>query len=168
MSKEKAASLVDRAHEYLEGFGLGYKRDDPSTHRDECLPVINEKVRHVDLGVCAKHLTTSDIGHDGTHTHGHVLVQETTDTRGNKQMHYCCSHEDWVWEVRKDKNVRAAWEKVYGTEDLIVSFDAINITMPHRKRPNNRWAHQDQDPEAGGFRQVIFCSHSFCACLSDH
>lgn len=75
-----------------------------------------------------------------------------------------CSHEDWVWEVRGDKNVRSVFEKVYDTEDLIVSFDCINISAPlyalflarliyttlmmlHSKRskPNTPWAHQDQD-----------------------
>ena len=41
-------------------------------------------------------------------------------------MHYACSHEKFVWDVRKDQGVRGAWETVYGTKDLIVSFDAIN------------------------------------------
>lgn len=31
LSKERAACYVDQIHEWLESFGLGYKRDDPST-----------------------------------------------------------------------------------------------------------------------------------------
>lgn len=44
--------------------------------------------------------------------------------------------------------------RVYGTEDLIVSFDVVNVQWPNRKDapPNKRWAHQDQDPERPGFR----------------
>jgi hypothetical protein len=44
--------------------------------------------------------------------------------------------------------------RVYGTDDLIVSFDVVNVQWPHRKDapPNKRWAHQDQDPERPGFR----------------
>lgn len=30
-------------HQWLEDFGLGYKRDDPSTIREECLPIIHQK-----------------------------------------------------------------------------------------------------------------------------
>lgn len=43
---------------------------------------------------------------------------------------------------------------VYQTEDLIVSFDVINVCFPNRKDlpPNKPWAHQDQDPEKPGFR----------------
>lgn len=44
--------------------------------------------------------------------------------------------------------------RVFGTEDLIVSFDVVNIQWPNRKdAPANKpWAHQDQDPERPGFR----------------
>lgn len=31
--------------------GFGYKRDDPSTHRTDCLPVINEKGMIMSYGV---------------------------------------------------------------------------------------------------------------------
>lgn len=43
LSKEKSAEMVEKVHAYLESFGLGYKRDDPTTHKEECMPVINEK-----------------------------------------------------------------------------------------------------------------------------
>lgn len=43
LSKEKAAGYVDEIYEWLESFGLGFKRDDPSTLREECLPVIHQK-----------------------------------------------------------------------------------------------------------------------------
>lgn len=44
--------------------------------------------------------------------------------------------------------------RVFGTEDLICSFDIVNIQFPKRKDApeNKRWAHQDQDPERPGFR----------------
>lgn len=43
LSQERAAMYVDQVHEWLESFNLGYKRDDPSTIREECLPVIHQK-----------------------------------------------------------------------------------------------------------------------------
>ncbi|KAM0753450.1 hypothetical protein T439DRAFT_285374 [Meredithblackwellia eburnea MCA 4105] len=112
---EKANEYAEKFHQYLEDFGFGYKRDDPSTIRTECLPVISEK--------------------------GMI-------------MHYAVNHEKFVWDVRCEPGVVAAFEKVYNTEDLIVSFDVINVQFPRRADAplNKPWAHQDQDPERPGFR----------------
>jgi len=112
---ERAAEHASNFHAYMEEFGFGYDRNDPSTVRQECLPVISEK--------------------------GMI-------------MHYGLSHEDWVWKVRCEPGVVGAFEKVYNTEDLIVSFDVVNVQWPnHKDAPANKpWAHQDQDPERPGFR----------------
>jgi hypothetical protein len=45
-------------------------------------------------------------------------------------QHYGVCHENFVWQVRQEPGVYGAFEKVYGTEDLIVSFDAINVSFP--------------------------------------
>lgn len=113
--KERAAQYVDEMLTWVEDFGLGFDRNDPSTVREEMMPVITEK--------------------------GMVL-------------NYRAQHEDFVWKVRQEPNVVKAFETVYGTEDLIVSFDTLNINFPNRKdiKPNKPWAHQDQDPEQPGFR----------------
>ncbi|KAK9484584.1 hypothetical protein V1527DRAFT_469697 [Lipomyces starkeyi] len=67
---------------------------------------------------------------------------------------YGVSHEDFVWKVRSEPGVVGVFERIWGTEDLIVSFDAINIGLPHRTDvpPNTPWPHQDQDPRRPGFR----------------
>ncbi|CAG8947391.1 unnamed protein product [Penicillium salamii] len=67
---------------------------------------------------------------------------------------YAISHESFTWAVRQEPEVVRAFEKVYDTEDLIVSFDSVNIGFPNRKdiKPNSPWPHQDQDPEKPGFR----------------
>jgi hypothetical protein len=81
-------------------------------------------------------------------------------------MHYGVSHEDWVWRVRcepgvvdafakyvsprtsfhnlKDRSTPYVSSRVYGTDDLIVSFDVVNVQWPNRKDApkNSRWAHQ--------------------------
>lgn len=41
--RERSIGYAEDIHEWLESFGLGYKRDDPSTIREECLPVISPK-----------------------------------------------------------------------------------------------------------------------------
>lgn len=67
---------------------------------------------------------------------------------------YAISHESFTWAVRQEPGVIAAFEKVYDTPDLIVSFDSVNIGFPNRTdiKPNKPWPHQDQDPENPGFR----------------
>lgn len=67
---------------------------------------------------------------------------------------YGVPHERFAWDVRSEPGVYGAFETVYGTEDLIVSFDAVGFGFPNRKDlpPNKPWPHQDQSPEKPGFR----------------
>ena len=67
---------------------------------------------------------------------------------------YAVSHESFTWAVRQEPGVVRAFEAVYDTPDLIVSFDSVNIGFPNRAdvKPNTPWPHQDQDPEKPGFR----------------
>lgn len=67
---------------------------------------------------------------------------------------YGVSHEDFTWKVRSEPGVIGAFEKVYQDKDLIVSFDAVNMSFPNRGdiAPNKPWPHQDQDPKKPGFR----------------
>jgi hypothetical protein len=54
----------------------------------------------------------------------------TPDSASTVIQHYGVCHEDFVWQIRQEPGVYGAFEKVYGTEDLIVSFDAINVSFP--------------------------------------
>ncbi|KAF4972885.1 hypothetical protein FSARC_656 [Fusarium sarcochroum] len=67
---------------------------------------------------------------------------------------YGVAHESFTWSIRQEPGVVEAFERVYDTKDLIVSFDAINTAFPGRKdiKANTPWPHQDQDPEKPGFR----------------
>lgn len=38
LPQEKAQSYLDRMYKWLESFPYGFKRDDPSTWKAECLP----------------------------------------------------------------------------------------------------------------------------------
>ena len=42
-------------------------------------------------------------------------------------LDYAAPHENFVWQIRSEPGVVETFEKVHGTRDLIVSFDAINI-----------------------------------------
>lgn len=69
-------------------------------------------------------------------------------------LDYAIAHEDFVWEIRSEPGVVGAFEQWLKTEDLIVSFDAVNFGLAGRKdlAPNKPWPHQDQDPTKSGFR----------------
>lgn len=45
-------------------------------------------------------------------------------------LHYAVTHEDFAWDIRGEPGVVGAFEKVYDTKDLLVSFDAINFGFP--------------------------------------
>lgn len=112
---DRAAGYVDRMYSWLEGFKLGFDRNDLSTVHEDHLPIINEK------GMC---------------------------------LNYGLSHEQFVWDIRAESGVVSTFEKVYGTKDLLVSFDGVNFSFPNRKdiSENKPWPHQDQDPDRPGFR----------------
>lgn len=42
-------------------------------------------------------------------------------------LNYGVTHEQWVWDIRGEPGVIDAFAKVYGDEDLIVSFDVVNV-----------------------------------------
>ncbi|KAE8328074.1 hypothetical protein BDV39DRAFT_204475 [Aspergillus sergii] len=117
--RERAENYADDFMSYLENFagGLGFKRDDPTTVKEENLPIITEK--------------------------GMILG-------------YGAAHEKFVWDIRQEPGVIEAFERIYDTKDLLVSFDSINASFPNRTdvKPNKPWPHQDQDPETSNFRMM--------------
>lgn len=106
LAKEKALAYAEDIKGWLEDFGLGYDRNDPSTNREDCLPIIPSK----------------------------GLLQS-----------YGATHESFTWAVRSEPGVIGAFVKLYQDEDLIVSFDAINVSLARKDLPDNTaWPHQDQ------------------------
>ncbi|KAL3423308.1 hypothetical protein PVAG01_05055 [Phlyctema vagabunda] len=74
--------------------------------------------------------------------------------KGGMYHGYSVSHEKFVWEARTEPGVIDAFSKIWGTEELLVSFDGINITLPlpdTTRPPSGRWPHQDQDSKIRGF-----------------
>lgn len=43
---------------------------------------------------------------------------------------YAVNHEDFVWKIRTQPGIIKAFEQVWGTDDLIVSFDGLNVSLP--------------------------------------
>lgn len=62
------------------------------------------------------------------------------------------SHEEFTWKARTEPKVLETFQQLWGTDELVVSFDAINISLtlgPHGRTdifPTKPWPHMDQNP----------------------
>lgn len=66
-------------------------------------------------------------------------------------QNYAVGHEGFVWEARMEPGVIDAFAALWGTEELHVSFDGINLTRPGVSEEKT-WQHTDQSGTVEGFR----------------
>ena len=61
---------------------------------------------------------------------------------------YGVSHEKFVWDARMEPGVIDPFALLWGTDELLASFDALNVTFPNRKDVPRKpaWEHVDQSP----------------------
>ncbi|KAF2488546.1 phytanoyl-CoA dioxygenase [Lophium mytilinum] len=69
---------------------------------------------------------------------------------------YCVAHEKFMWDARMEPGVLDAFALLWGTENLLASFDSLNITLPNRKDVPRKpaWEHIDQSPLRRGLHCV--------------
>ena len=70
----------------------------------------------------------------------------------NTCNHYGVVHERFMWDIRLEPRVIEVFSKLWKTDELLVSFDALNITLPRRPGhvPRKKWPHVDQSPYRKG------------------
>ncbi|KAJ6028313.1 hypothetical protein N7540_003889 [Penicillium herquei] len=88
-------------------------------------------------------------------------VQSKLNTFDN----YGVIHEKFMWDARLEPGVVDAFAKIWETDELLVSFDSLNITFPNRadKPPRAPWPHIDQSPFKRGMhciQGIINLSHA--------
>jgi hypothetical protein len=68
---------------------------------------------------------------------------------------YGVVHEKFMWDARQEPGVLDTFAKIWGTDELLASFDSLNITFPNRKDVEKlgAWEHVDQSP----FRRGLHC-----------
>ncbi|KAL1636194.1 hypothetical protein SLS58_009888 [Diplodia intermedia] len=93
--------------------------------------------------------TPLDLADPSTWTAANLPVQSKINTFSA----YCVAHEAFMWELRLEPGVLGAFEKLWGTDELLVSFDALNVTLPAHLRADaathpakGAWPHVDQSP----------------------
>ncbi|KAL1306883.1 hypothetical protein AAFC00_005530 [Neodothiora populina] len=76
--------------------------------------------------------------------------------KGGMYGGYGCQHEKFMWEARQEPGVLEAFAKVWGTDELLVSFDGFNFTLPTGTAlPQTQpWPHVDQSPKRKGMQCV--------------
>lgn len=74
----------------------------------------------------------------------------------NTFNHYGVAHEKFMWDIRLEQKIIDVFARLWQTEELLVSFDALNVTLPRRPDHDQRepWPHVDQSPFRTG-RQCI-------------
>ncbi len=71
-------------------------------------------------------------------------------------QHLQVGHIQPVWNIRQHPNVVKVFKKIHNTDELLVSFDGINIMRPpelmgNRKPLKKAWLHTDQSPNNKSF-----------------
>jgi hypothetical protein len=66
---------------------------------------------------------------------------------------YGASQHKIFWDIRQEQGYRKSFGKIWGTDELLVSFDAFNVSIPGLNNKNLRvkpWPHVDQSPYRNG------------------
>jgi hypothetical protein len=94
--------------------------------------------------------TALDIDNPETWTKENLPAQ----SKINSFSAYSVAHEKFMWDARMEPGVLATFATLWGTLDLLVSFDALNVTFPNRKDKPKRapWPHIDQSPLRKGLQ----------------
>lgn len=88
----------------------------------------------------------------------HTYTQQTPATHGI-QLHPDVAHLPTVWRVREDERIAKVFQDIWKTDDLLVSFDRVNISIP---KPNHSkgWLHLDQSK----LKRGLWCVQGFLNC----
>jgi len=61
-----------------------------------------------------------------------------------------CGQEQFAWDIRSEPGVIDAFAKIWGTQELLVSVDSVNMSLPFSKEDmgdrDAAWPHVDQSP----------------------
>lgn len=74
-------------------------------------------------------------------------------------QHHSLGHSQYVWDIRQNPKVVDIFASMYGTSDLLTSFDGISFHVPHEMTKKgyyrgNKWYHTDQTPLDSTFKCI--------------
>ncbi|KAG4418322.1 hypothetical protein IFR04_008531 [Cadophora malorum] len=93
-----------------------------------------------------------DVNNPDTFVKEHLPVMSKINTFST----YGVTHEKFMWDARMEPGVLKVFEELWGTDELLVSFDSLNVTFPNRKDVPRKptWEHVDQTPLRRGLQCV--------------
>ncbi|KAJ4330444.1 hypothetical protein N0V87_009991 [Didymella glomerata] len=75
--------------------------------------------------------------------------------KGGMYFGYGSNHEKFAWEARTEPKVLDVFTKLWETDELLTSFDGMNITLPRQKDITwSPWPHCDQSQLRKGMQCV--------------
>ncbi|KAJ5370513.1 uncharacterized protein N7496_006605 [Penicillium cataractarum] len=75
--------------------------------------------------------------------------------KGGMYLAYSAAHEKFMWEGRLEPAVQKVFADIWGTDELLVSFDGFNMTPPRLRGTDWKpWPHCDQHPLRRGLQCV--------------
>ncbi|PWY63141.1 hypothetical protein BO83DRAFT_371582 [Aspergillus eucalypticola CBS 122712] len=104
-------------------------------------------------------LESWDLGFDRKDPSTRKAANLPWHTRGGLYSRYGVGHEQFVWDLKSEPGLVEKWEQIWGTRELLVSFDGLNLSLPEKERPKSDpifapWAHVDQSPFNNKFDTV--------------
>eukprot|EP00438_Fugacium_kawagutii_P018326 Skav212475 [mRNA] locus=scaffold385:379702:381305:- [translate_table: standard] len=72
---------------------------------------------------------------------------------------YGLPHADFAWMIRAHPRIRQAFASIFGTEDLVVSLDAVIAQAQNSKSKLPGWLHKDQHPNHKGLSVQAVYTH---------
>lgn len=83
-------------------------------------------------------------------------------------QHWKTGHSKLAWDVRQNPMVKEAFSKIWGTDDLIVSFDGVSIYILDKPTRNaNSWFHVDQSYTRNDFECIQSWVNGYDTCEGD-
>ncbi|KAI5475009.1 hypothetical protein MNV49_002101 [Pseudohyphozyma bogoriensis] len=86
------------------------------------------------------------------------MANTPVHSKGGMISSYGIHQEQWVWDIRCEPGVKAVFEHLWGTKELVSSMDSGAIMLPgNMPGPEDKhWPHIDLSPSRKGF----FCAQS--------
>nr|AOR51877.1 phytanoil-CoA dioxygenase [Phaffia rhodozyma] len=82
------------------------------------------------------------------------------NNKGGLYSAYGVGHQQFLWDIRQEPGLIDTFATVWGTSELLVSFDGINISVPlnlqeeQNKGLDSPWPHVDQSPNRRFFHCI--------------
>ncbi len=136
--------------EYLEREGYVVLKETLTKQQaGKTLNLLWDYLEELDTGIDRKDPKTWDDDRWPTAAHGGILPS------------YGIGHSKSQWYLRSIPNVKKAFAKIWGTEDLLTSFDGVSLWRPWNINPQwktesgQTWFHIDQHPISRPGKQCV-------------